>query len=131
MGATPEQMTAEQIMAAVDNLSLSEIERVFDHLLAVQAERKGPHLPSDEAALIARINEGLPEELRARLLGLRKGREDGSITDADYSELTMLTDRAEELHAGRMAALVDLAKLRGVSLPVLMDHLGIRLPDNV
>ena len=40
-----------------------------------------------------------------------------SITDAEYEELTRLTDHAEELHADRMAALVDLAKFRGISLP--------------
>jgi hypothetical protein len=34
------------------------------------------------------------------------------------------------LHAERLAALADLAKLRGVTLPALMDQLGIRFPDN-
>ena len=54
-----------------------------------------------------------------------------SITDAAYEELTRLTDRAEELHADRMAALVELAKYRGVSLAVLMDQLGIHFPAHV
>jgi len=40
-------------------------------------------------------------------------------------------NRAEELHAERMAAMVELAKLRGVSLPELMNQLGIRFPENV
>jgi hypothetical protein len=42
-----------------------------------------------------------------------------------------LTDRAEELHADRMAALVALAKCRGVSLAALMDQLGIHFPEHV
>jgi len=78
-----------------------------------------------------RINHGLPSELRARLALLRDRREDGTITAAEYAELTQLTDRAEELHAERMAALVELATLRGVSLSVLMDQLGIHFPDHV
>ena len=57
--------------------------------------------------------------------------EEESITDAEYEELTRLTDRAEELHADRMAALVELAKCRGVSLAVLMDQLGIHFPEHV
>jgi len=124
-------MTAEQIKAAVDNLSLGELEEVFDHVLAVQAEQKGPHLPAVESALLVRINRGLPEEFRLRLIILRKKREEGAISDAEYNELTGLNDRAEELHAERVAALVDLAKLRGISLPALMDQLGIRFPQNV
>jgi hypothetical protein len=131
MGATPEQMTAEQIKAAVDNLSLGELEEVFDHVLAVQAERKAPHLASDESALLVRINRAFPEELRERLPVLLRKREDGAISDAEYDELTTLTERAEELHAERVGALVELAKLRGVSLPALMDQLGIRFPQNV
>jgi hypothetical protein len=131
MGASPEQMTPAQIKAAVDNLSLVELEEVFDYVLAVQAERKGPHLPPEESALLVRINQGLPDELRTRLSLLRDKREDGAISDAEYEELTNLTDRSEELHAERMAALAGLAKLRGVSLAALMDQLGIRFPQNV
>ena len=81
--------------------------------------------------MLVRINQGLPSELRERLAILRAKREDESLTDAEYEELTRLTDRAEELHADRMAALVELARLRGVSLPVLLERLGIHLPENV
>src|SRR6516225_8350826 len=108
MGATPGQMTAEQIKAAVDNLSLGELEEVFDHVLAVQAERKAPHLASEESALLVRINQGFPEDLRSRLTVLRRKREDGAISDAEYDELTKLTERVEALHAERVAALVEL-----------------------
>jgi hypothetical protein len=83
----------------------------------------------DESVLLERINEGLPEALLARLLVLRSKREDGSIDQEEYNELTELADRAEELHADRMAGLVALAKLRGITLPSLMDQLGIRSPE--
>jgi hypothetical protein len=51
-------MTAEQIMAAVDKPSQSEPERVFDHVLAVQAERRGQHLTAEESEQLTRINIG-------------------------------------------------------------------------
>lgn len=130
MDAVSERMTAEQIIAALDKLSLPELEQVFEHALAVQAERRAPRLGSEESALLARVNEGLPHDLRLRLVALRKKREDASISDAEYAELTELTDKAEILHAERMAALADLAKLRGVSLSSLMDNLGIHFPQN-
>jgi hypothetical protein len=131
MGTPASQLSTEQIISAVSRLSLPELQQVFDHVLALQAERKAAHLSAAESALLARINQGLPAALRERITCLRVKREDESITDAEYEELTRLTDRAEELHADRMAALVELAKCRGVSLAVLMDQLGIRFPEHV
>ena len=114
----------------MSHLSLPELEQVFNHILALQAERKAPHLSASESTLLLRINQGLPPELRDRIAVLRAKREDDSITDAEYDELTRLADKAEELHAERMAALSELAKLRGIRLPVLMDQLGIHFPEN-
>jgi hypothetical protein len=125
------QLSTEQILSAVSHLSLPELEQVFEHVLALQAERKAAHLSTAESALLARINQGLPSALRERIACLRARREDESITDVEYEELTRLTDRTEELHADRMAALVDLAKCRGVSLAALMDQLGIHFPEHV
>jgi hypothetical protein len=130
--ATPTgQLSIEQIISAVSHLSLSELRHILDHILALQAERKAAHLPERESVLLIRINQGLPCDLRTRLTLLRDKREDGTITDAEYEELTQLTDRAEEVHADRMAALVELATLRGVSLPVLLEQLGIHFPEHV
>ena len=131
METSTEQLSTEQILSAVSHLSLPELEQIFDRVLALQAERKAAHLSTAESALLVRINQGLPSELRERLAILRAKREDESLTDAEYEELTRLTDRAEELHADRMAALVELARLRGVSLPMLLERLGIHLPENV
>ena len=125
------QLSTEQIISAVSHLSLPELEQVFDHVLALQAERKAAHLSAAESVLLARINQGLPSALRERIACLRARRADESITDAEYEELTRLIDRAEELHADRMAVLVELAKCRGVSLAVLMDQLGIHFPEHV
>ena|SRR5436853_2190502 len=130
MTRASDELSTEQIISAMSHLSLPELEEIFDHLLALQAERKAPHLSASESALLLRINQALPAELRQRIADLRNKREDDSITDAEYNELTSLTDQAEQLHAERMAALGELAKLRGVRLPALMDQLGIHFPED-
>ena len=130
MTRTSDELSTEQIISALSHLSLPELEEVFDHLLALQAERKAPHLSASESALLLRVNQGLPSELRDRITLLRTKFEDGSITDAEDDELTRLIDQAEQLHVERMAALGELSKLRGVRLPVLMDQLGIHFPEN-
>ena len=131
MESSPEQLSTTEILSAVSHLSLPELQQIFNHILALQAERKAVHLSREESALLSRVNQGLSEELRERLTLLRARREDESISDEEYDELTKLTDQTEELHAARMIALVELAKLRGMSLPALMGQLGIHFPENV
>jgi len=125
------QLSTDEILSAVDRLSLPELERVFGKVLSLQAERRATHLSSEESVLLIKAGNSLPDELRDRLSALRSKRENSTISDSEYQELTELTDRAEELHAERMMALSELAKLRGLSLPVLMDQLGIHFPENV
>ena len=131
MEISASQLSTEQIITAVSHLSLPELEQVFDRLLALQAKRKGACLSPAESELLMRINQGLLPEIRERLTVLKTKREDESITGDEYEELTRLVDQAETIHAERMAALVELARLRGVSLPMLMDQLGIRFPEDV
>ena len=131
MDTSSSQLSPEQIISAASHLSLPELKLVFNSLLALQAERNAPRLSAAESTLLVCINQGFPEELRDRIATLRGKREDEVITDTEYEELTRLTDRAEELHAARMAALVELAQLRGISLSVLMDQLGICFPEHV
>lgn len=125
------QLSTEQIISAVSEASLPELERILDRVLAAQAARRSPHLSAAETSLLSRINQGLPSDLRDRISALRMQREEGSISESEYEELTHLTDQAEELHAERMAAMVELAKLRGIGLPALMDQLGIKFPEHV
>ena len=130
METTATRLSTEQILTAVNNLSLPDLEKVYERVLRLQAERKAPHLPAEEAALLTRGLQGLPADLRARTNELRAKREDGSINDAEYAELTQLAMRAEELHAERLEALVKLSQLRGLTLPVLLDQLGLRFPEH-
>lgn len=130
METNQHHLSTEQILSAVTQLSLLELDQVFDKVLAVRAERIAPSLPAIEAALLTRINQGAPAELRARLQELKAKRADDSITDTEYEELTQLADQAEVLHAERMAALGKLARLRGMRLPELMAELGLHFPEN-
>lgn len=131
MATLPDQPSTDQILAAVTHLSLTELEQVLAHVLALQARGKAACLSAVEAGLLMRINQGLPPELHERLAVLRAKREEETITDTEYAELTRLTDQVEERHAARMAALVELATLRGLPLPVLMEQLGIHFPEHV
>jgi hypothetical protein len=126
-------LSSEQILSALEQLSAAELERLVPRVIALRAARIAPQLDPEESKLLARIDEGLPEALKKRLAELEDKRDEpggNSLSEAEAAELLSLSDRAEKLHAERLAALVDLARLRGTTLPALMDQLGIRFPDD-
>jgi len=92
MESSSEQILTTEILSAVSHLSLPEREQVFDRVLALQAERKAADLSKEESALLSRVSRGLPGELRERLTLLRAKREEETISDQEYDELTKLTD---------------------------------------
>jgi hypothetical protein len=123
-------LSTDQILSAMEHLSPAELEKLVPRVIALGAARRAPHLDPEESKLLARVNAGLPADLKSRLAVLQKKRDTGSLTDAEAEELLTLSDRVEQLHAERLEALADLAKLRGTTLTALMDQLGIRFPDN-
>lgn len=55
-------------------------------------------------------------------------RQTDALTDQEFAELTALSNHIEELNAHRMKHLAELARLRGTTLPELLDRLGIIPP---
>jgi iron-sulfur cluster repair protein YtfE (RIC family) len=122
--------SAESIIAAVKRLPLAELEQLVDQVIAIRAERRAPHLTADESALLSRINQGLSAQERDKVKALIAKRDDQTITPTELEELIALTDRLELLHADRLAALAELASLKGVTLDVVMSQLGMHFPDH-
>jgi hypothetical protein len=130
METVESQISPQQIFAAVEQLSLPELEQLIDHAIALQAARKAPHATATESALLAQINQVWPAEVKARMHALLAKRDAGVLLEAEADELIELTDQLEEWHAARMQALADLARLRGLTLTALMDQLGVHFPDH-
>lgn len=122
--------TSNVILTAVRQMPIAELEQLVDQVIAIRAQRVAPHLTADESALLARINQGLPANDRARMRALTDKNDDETLVESEWQELTALTDRLEVLHADRLDALVELAKLRGVTLDEVMNQLGIQFPDH-
>lgn len=72
------------------------------------------------------INIGFSADRQARFNELVKKRQAERITQNELEELIRLTDETENQNVQRIKALGELARLRGVSLPELMDSLGIK-----
>lgn len=117
-----------QLLAAAEQLTNSELGKFVNELLALRAKREAPILPNQEAELIQAINQGLPDDLQARYHELIQKRLDETLTDLEHEEFMRLNKQVEAMNVTRVMNLVSLAKLRQLSLPDLMQQLGIPEP---
>jgi hypothetical protein len=100
---------------------------VLRDLQARVAQHTKPNrLNGDETKLMQAITEGLPEAFWTRYRHLIHLREIETLTDLEHAELIAASDPVEHLTARRTEALVELASLRGRSVQVLRDELGLK-----
>src|SRR5262245_37038433 len=103
------QLSSEELLKAVQQLELPELERFVSEVVALRARRRAPCLSQPEAELLQNINRGLPEAARQRYADLMAKRDEETLTPEEHAELLRLTDQAERLQAERMESLVALA----------------------
>jgi len=120
------QVESDQLLKAVEQLSPHELEAFVAQVLAVRAQREAPTLSAAESTLLLTINSAIPEPLQQRYDELIVQRQAEQLTPTEHAELLQLTIEIEQREADRVAALADLARLRGVPLTQLMQTLGIQ-----
>jgi hypothetical protein len=125
------RLSSDDLLKAVGQLSLPELEQFTWQTLAIQAQRRAPHLPQTESELLLKINRGVPPDVQKRYEELIAKRRAEALTPDEYQELLRLTNRVEKIEARRVEHLAELARLRQTSLPALMKELGIRSPAYV
>ena len=104
--------------------------KVLGELLGKARAGSAARLDAEEARLLLKINEGLPETTWRRYRDLVAQRQAETLTGEEHAELIALSDHIEEVHARRLGYLAELARLRGVSLESLIEELGIRATSN-
>ena len=73
-----------------------------------------------------KINQPVPTELQPRHEGLIARRDERTLSPEARQELLRLTGQVELLEAERVRHLIELARLRNVSLDELMRQLGMK-----
>lgn len=129
MSTIPIEISTEQLLQAVERLPVGELDAFAARVNALRARRAMPRLGVDETELLLQINRAsLESAQQARFDALAAKRQAEAIEPAELHELIQLTDLAEQRDAERLEALIELARLRGTTVPALMDALGIRPP---
>ena len=118
----------EEVLKGMARLQMKDPERFVDQVIALQAQRRAPSLPKNEAELLQKINQGLPDEVRKRYEELNGKLHEETITPEEHQELLQLVDRIELADAERLQHLIELASIRNVSVDTLLNQLDIRRP---
>jgi hypothetical protein len=124
------EVTRESLLKAVDQLNATELDQFVKDVLNLRARRRPDRLTSSESELLSKINDGLPDAMRARYTELIARRQQEQLTPEEHEELIVLTDSVEHREVERLAALAELAGSQGVTLSVLMERLGIPAPSD-
>ncbi len=82
-------------------------------------------LPKPEADLLQQINLGLSSDRWEHYHTLLAKRRTETLTPAEHATLIDISDQIEQANVQRIQALIELAKLRGQSLSIVMQELGI------
>ncbi len=117
-----------KILESVEHLSLSDLERLMNEVVALQARRKASCLSKDESRLVQKINKGLPPGIRKRFGELSAKRQAERLSPDEHRELSHLTDQIEKSDAERMKNILELARIRGVDIEFLMEEMKLFPP---
>lgn len=125
------QMSSEELLKAVSQLSLPDLEQFVAQVIALQAQRRANNLSQIEAELMLQINQGIPSDIQKQYDELVVKRLAETLTTEEHTQLLKLTEQIEKLQAQRIEYLVELAGIRRISLTELMESLGIQVPNYV
>jgi hypothetical protein len=123
------QIETDQLVKAALQLPPLELEQLVAKLQGIRRQSSAPRLSAKETELLRQINQGPPAELQRRFDVLRRKRQRIKLNRAEQQELLTLTQQLEQLDVTRLQWLAQLAELRQVSLPVLMQQLGLEPPE--
>ncbi len=120
------QLSKDDLLQAVQQLNLAELEQFIQDIIAIKAKQKAPHLSKDETDLFLKINQNIPQNIQQRYQILINKRKNETLTEQEYQELLQLTEQVENHQVERLASLTQLAQLRQLSLSNLITQLDIK-----
>lgn len=123
--ASPPKLNPEQILEQMGQLALSDLEQVMNKGYYLLAEKKAPHLSKRETELFREINNSFDEVFWHRYKELREKLEDETMSPTENEEFLKMNEEVEAKNVIRLRSVAELAQLRQMSIPDLMNQLGL------
>jgi len=121
----------DNIIQSLSNLNLNELDLLMSRLIGLRRQKLPSVLTEIESTLLKKINKPIPAEIQKRYDLLIVKRDDHTLSDEEYSELLELTNYTEQHTVERLKLLMELSKVRNVSLDDLLDELELKPLINV
>jgi hypothetical protein len=124
-------MDTQSLLASVSQTPVNELENFVRELNALIIRKKTDDKEHHDRVLLSKINRAvLPKNKAERYVMLHLKLEAETITDLEYQEFMDLVAQDENLRNERVKYLIELAQLRAVTLPQLMNSLGLNIVSN-
>jgi hypothetical protein len=126
-------MDAQALLKDFSQMPLLELERFLQSLNDLVTQKRATDKSYRERFLLGKINQtvlGKEKTERYQLL-IRKLESVTPLTDIEHAELLQLTEEEEIIRYERLKYLVELSQLRSITLPQLMQNMGLNRPAYV
>ena len=121
----------DNIIQSLSNLNLNELDLLMSRLVGLRRQKLPSVLTELESGLLKKINTPIPMEIQKRYDLLIDKRDDQKLSDEEYNELIELTAYSEQHTVQRLEYLMELSRVKNVSLDDLMDELELKPGINV
>ncbi len=117
------------MLAAATAMKIQELEMLVQELSGVLYRKKSKDKAYREKELLRLLSEAiLDKEKRERYWQLALQLEEGELPAAEHAEFMQLVGEEELLRNTRVKLLIELAQLRNMPLPQLMEEMGLNPP---
>ncbi|MEM6320432.1 MAG: hypothetical protein AAF960_22370 [Bacteroidota bacterium] len=118
--------------SVLSKLKTTELERFSQLISSILERRKKDNKEEQEKVLLLQINNCvLPDGHLERFLLLREKRKEEELPKQELSEYFDFISEEQKLQVKRISLLKQLADLKGITVPALMNQLEITAPESV
>ncbi len=115
----------DDILNGISELETKDLEKFIQKIGHLIARRKVAYLPERESQLLLKINRAIPATLQKRYEYLLAKNREETITPIEHEELIKVIEKMETKNAERLEFLIELSRIRNISLDILMKQLHL------
>lgn len=117
---------SQRLLRDAAQMPIPELERFMKDINALLLRKRTQDKTLRERQLLYKINNTVLDTAKTeRYQVLVEKLELGTMTDEEHTEFDILATREEKLRNQRVKYMIELAQLRSVTLPQVMESLGL------